>query len=133
MIDIESYGHVYKKKGINELTAIKIIIINQIKENLLNQYELSEFNNQIKLCIGEFIKEFKIMKIYSNNNNNSVKCYEYFNNTKDSFVIIMELCDTNLSKFLFDKMEKDKNYYLFKKNNEFNLSIKKDIFNNEKK
>ena len=58
----------------------------------------------------DLFKEFEIMKICSNNNNNSVKCYEYFN-TKDKFVIIMELCDTNLSKFLLDKMEKDKNYF----------------------
>ena len=42
------------------------------------------------------------MKLCSKNNDNSVKCYEYFQN-KDKFVIIMELCDTNLSKLLSDK------------------------------
>ena len=46
------------------------------------------------------------MKICSNNNINSVKCYEYFN-TEDNFVIIMELCDTNLSEFLLNYFEKN--------------------------
>ena len=42
------------------------------------------------------------------NNNNSVKCYEYFNND-NNFTIIMELCDKNLSKLLMDKfIEKQK-------------------------
>ena len=39
------------------------------------------------------------MKICSENNNNSVKCYEYFNN-EDNFIIIMELCDMNLLQLL---------------------------------
>ena len=39
-------------------------------------------------------------------NDNSVKCYEYFNN-KNNFVIIMELCDKNLSQLLKDKYLKD--------------------------
>ena len=44
------------------------------------------------------------MKICSSNNNNSVKCYEYFNN-KDNFVIIMELCDENLSEMLHKRLK----------------------------
>ena len=47
------------------------------------------------------------MKICSNNNNNSIKCYEYFND-KDDFVIIMELCDQNLSQLLNQKFENNK-------------------------
>ena len=43
------------------------------------------------------------MKICSEKGENSVKCYEYFHN-KDNFVIIMELCDTNISKILTNKM-----------------------------
>ena len=46
------------------------------------------------------------MKICSNNNINSVKCYEYFNN-KENFVIIMELCDENLLQFLNRKLDKE--------------------------
>ena len=36
---------------------------------------------------------------------NSVKCYEYFDNNKN-FVIIMELCDVNLSQLLMKNLEK---------------------------
>jgi serine/threonine protein kinase len=36
-----------------------------------------------------------------------VKCYEYFNN-KENFVIIMELCDKNLSKLLAEKIINNK-------------------------
>ena len=46
------------------------------------------------------------MKICSLNNENSVKCYEYFNN-KDNFIIIMELCDTNLSTVLTKRVEEN--------------------------
>ena len=38
-----------------------------------------------------------------NDNNNSVKCYEYFNN-EDNFVIIMELCDKNLLEILLKRI-----------------------------
>ena len=45
------------------------------------------------------------MDICSKNNINSVKCYEYFNNDKN-FVIIMELCEKDLSKALKEKIIK---------------------------
>ena len=45
------------------------------------------------------------MELFSNCEN-SVKCYEYFNN-EDNFAIIMELCDNNLSKYLTQRMKKD--------------------------
>ena len=41
-----------------------------------------------------------------NDNNNSVKCYEYFNN-EDYLVIIMELCDNNLLQFLKEKISEN--------------------------
>jgi len=47
------------------------------------------------------------MKICSKNNENSVKCYEYFNN-KDNFIIIVELCDENLLQKLNKRIENDK-------------------------
>ena len=59
------------------------------------------------------------MKICSKNNINSIKCYEYFINKK-YFVIVMELCDNNLSKLLMDKFEKD--------NKGFNEKEIKEIF-----
>ena len=96
-----AYGHVYKGKDkrAKELRAIKVISLETIKEKLSSQYETEEIKEQLNLCINGFIEEFNNMKICSNNNNNSVKCYEYFNN-KDNFVIIMELCDQNLLQLL---------------------------------
>ena len=38
---------------------------------------------------------------------NSVKCYEYFYN-EENFVIIMELCDKNLSQLLKERLKKNK-------------------------
>ena len=67
----------------------------KIKENIIIQYGIKELKKQLNLCLEGFIREFEIMKLCSENNINSVKCYEYFNN-EHNFVIIMELCDLNL-------------------------------------
>ena len=64
------------------------------------------------------------MKKCCSNNNNSVKCYEYFNN-EDNFTIIMELCDNNLSQLLIDKKEEDNSYF----NSEEILEIMKQLNN----
>jgi serine/threonine protein kinase len=106
-----AYGNVYKgeeKKETKELRAIKIIDLNRMRENLLNSFELNEIEEQIQSYINGFIKEYEIMYICSNNNINSVKCYEYFIN-KDYFVIIMELCDKNLFELLAIK-ERNKGF-----------------------
>jgi serine/threonine protein kinase len=47
------------------------------------------------------------MKICSKNNKNSLECYEYFNNDKN-FVLVMELCDKNLSQLLMERIKKKK-------------------------
>jgi len=92
VIGTGGYGCIYKgiDKKTKELRAIKVMDKEKIEENLLSQYEEEEkIKEQLKLCIEGFKEEFEIMKICSNNNNNSVKCYEYFNN-ENTFVIIME-------------------------------------------
>ena len=91
IIGTGGYGYVYKgrDKKTKELRAIKVMNIEKIEENLSSKYEREEIKDQLKLCIEGFKEEFEIMKICSNNNNNSVKCYEYFNN-ENNFVIIME-------------------------------------------
>ena len=80
--------------------------IEKIRENLSSQYEIEEIKEQLKLCIVGFIQEFENMKICSKDNENSVKCYEYFNN-KDNFAIIMELCDQNLLQLLNKRIEEE--------------------------
>ena len=110
VIGTGAYGCVFEgneKNNKNELRAIKVIELKKIKEILLSGYQIEDLKNQLKLCIDGFIKEFENMKICSENNNNSVKCYEYFNN-KDNFVFIMELCDENLSQLLTNKFINNK-------------------------
>ena len=100
-----AFGEVYKgkEKETNELRAIKFIDLDQIKNNLFNKYfDWEKAEKNLQSYKNQFIELFEIMKICSNNNNNSVKCYEYFINDKN-FVIIMELCDTNLLQLLREK------------------------------
>ena len=95
------YGNVYKgkKKETNEYRAIKIINYDIIKESLSYKYKKNKIEEQLKLYIKGFIKDYENMIECSKNNENSIKIYEYFNN-KNNFVIIMELCDKNLSELL---------------------------------
>jgi len=112
VIGMGGYGCVYKgrDKKTKELRAIKVMDKEKIEENLSSQYETEEIKEQLKLCIDGFKEEFEIMKICSNNNNNSVKCYEYFNN-ENNFAIIMELCDQNLLQLLNKRLkEKEKGF-----------------------
>ena len=103
-----AYGNVYKgkEKKTNEYRAIKIMKYDKIRENLLYIYSPDEIKNHLQICINGFIKEYENMNICSKNNKYSVKCYEYFNN-KDNFVIIMELCDQNLSQLLSKRILKN--------------------------
>ena len=107
-----AYGCVYKgrEKKTNQLRAIKAINLDLIEQNLLIRYEQKDIAKQLSKCIDGFILEFENMKLCSQNNENSVKCYEYFSN-KESFVIIMELCDENLSKLFMDKFVKQKSSF----------------------
>jgi len=137
------FGIIYegKEKNKDELRAIKVMNLNKIRENIM--YEIDESNEieeKLKTYINGFIEEFEIMKKCCINNNNSVKCYEYFNND-DNFVIIMELCDKNLSQLLKEKKEKDKRYFnseeIFKimkqLNNTFKIMIENKIIHRDLK
>ena len=90
-----------KEKNSGQLRAIKVIDLDEIRINLMDEYEGEELENQIKFHVDGFITEYNNMKKCSENNINSVKCYEYFNNDK-YFAIIMELCDNNLAKLLLE-------------------------------
>ena len=109
VIGFGGFGLIYKAraKNTNDLRAIKIMNFDKIKECLLIKYKANEINQQLQKCIEGFINEFKNMKACSENNENSVKCYEYFYN-EEQFVIVMELCDKDLSKLLTDIYSKKK-------------------------
>ena len=75
-----------------------------------------------------------------NNNNNSVKCYEYFNKD-NNFAIIMELCDKNLLQLLIEKKEEDHRYFnsqeileiMKQLNNTFKIMIENKIIHRDLK
>ena len=93
------YSNVYKGKekgGNNKLVAIKEIFL---KNKIFSKQKRES-------VIANLEEEFKIMNKCSQNNNNSVKCYEYFISEK-YFTIIMEYCDSNLSELLEKKKKLD--------------------------
>jgi len=97
--------------------------LNKKRENLLNFFELIKIEDQIKSYINGFINEYENMNICSKNNNNSVKCYEYFINN-DYFIIIMELCDKNLSKLLLERKKTFNLKEIFEILNQLNNAFK---------
>ena len=136
VIGASGFSNVYKGslKETNELRAIKVISLENMKQELLIQYDKEKARKKLNVYVEEFILGFEIMKICSNNNNNSVKCYEYFIN-EDEFVIIMELCDQNLSKLLRKRISEkghgfssEEIYEIMKQlNNTFKIMYKNNI------
>ena len=94
------YGNVYeaKIKTTGELRALKIFDLNIIINHSIAQTLRPLSNEEIKTYFDDFYKEMNHMKIIegnNKNNKNAVKVYEYYKNNNE-FVIVMELCDTNL-------------------------------------
>ena len=142
VIGAGAFGIVYKgiEKETEEFRAIKIIEKDKLIGSLLLQYEMEDLEEHLKSCIEDFIKEFEIMKICSKNNDNSVKCYEYFNN-KDNFIIIMELCNLNLFQLLNNRLLDTKKgfnseeiYQIMKElNNKFKIMKEENIIHRDLK
>ena len=110
-IGIGGFGKVYKAKGKekNEERAIKIMDKNEIKKDYFTNNLCKMTEEDMKPYIDSFENEIKYMKIMegkNKENKNTVKLYEYFHTEKE-FVIVMELCDGNLTK-LFENKEKVK-------------------------
>ena len=94
------YTIVYKGENIEtkELRAIKVINLKDFEMQILNNFSGEEANERYNNFINNLKNEMETMKICAENNENSVKYYESFE-TKNEFVIIMELCDDNLSTY----------------------------------
>ena len=101
-----AFGEVKKVKLRNtqdDYRALKIIdlkdIRDKINENILIEDPKASFEKNMK----DIKNELQNMRICSNNNQNenSVKYFEYFE-SEDEFAIVMELCDDNLLKKLKD-------------------------------
>ena len=151
---IKKIGHgynteVYKVQNINtkELRAIKTINLEYIRKDLdicetldigneFSEEEIKTIDSQGKdlkdAFYDKYIKrireEVKIMKICSENNENSVKYYETFEN-EEKFSIVMELCDETLTQFKKSRTFNSKEIYeiLSQLNNTFEIMIKEDI------
>ena len=98
------FGIVYKAliKNTDEKRAIKIINKNKIRENFKKEYYKVPKEEDMKPYFEALKNEITFMKIMEGDNNeneNTVKFYEHFE-YYDRFVIVMELCDTNLLDFL---------------------------------
>ena len=103
--DANPYSSVYKAKKIkwsesepDEYVAIKKIHKNILKEELKYKLVKDEITDEdFKPEIEKFNKELENMEMCQCEY--SVKIYDYYD-TKDEFIIIMELCDDNLFHLL---------------------------------
>ena len=94
---------IYKAKIKNsndEFRAIKVYdkarIIQELKKRLLRTPKKEDIDNCFKIIYNE-IKNMKI--VGNNNNNNTVRLYESFENDYKLY-IVMELCDENFESFI---------------------------------
>ena len=94
-----------KIKNNNEKRAIKIFNKSKIRNELLQRNLKKPNEEQLQPIIDGFIRETENMKILEGKNNqNTVKFYEYYN-SENEFIIVMELCDDNLTNYLADKKD----------------------------
>jgi len=105
------FANVYKAilKGTNEKRALKLFDINKLRQELEKINFSIPTDEDMQPYIDGFYNEIKYMKLAEGKNKeniNTVHFYEYFH-TNDEFVIVMELCDMNLTKLL-SKKEKNK-------------------------
>ena len=102
-----TFGIVYKATNkAGEKRAIKIIPKDYNNNTIFN---LSD--DPYSIYIKNIINEIDNMIIAEdiNNNQNTVKLYEYFE-MKDEFALIMELCDCNLKQFFNEKKQKKEKF-----------------------
>ena len=142
-IGIGGFGKVYKviKKENNEERAIKIIDKNEIQNDYFSNYLCKMTEEDMNQYINNFKNEIKFMEIMegkNKENKNTVKFYEYFN-TENEFVIVMELCDGNLTQLFRNKkkgegLSIDEIYnILIQLNNSFKIMNEKKIVHRDLK
>ena len=124
-------------KAIQKSTGKKIAI-KKFDKNRIKDYYMSEFfkaisDEEMKPYIDSYLKEIENMKIaegIDKDNENTIKFLEYYD-CDDEFVIVMELCDENLTNFISTKTEKlsDEEVYtiLSQLNNTFRIISSKKI------
>ena len=103
------YATVYKGrvKKTGELRAIKVFDKVKIRNYIKRKFLKIADENDIKPFKDGFNKEIEHMLMVEgekNENNNTVKFYEFYQN-EDEFAVIMELCDDNLLNVFASKKE----------------------------
>ena len=100
------YAKIYSaiERKTKQKRAIKIYNKNSIRADFIRNSIKNPDRNTIKPYIKGFYNEINLMKMIEKDGNNeySVKLYEYFN-TKDEFIIVMELCDGNLLELFLER------------------------------
>ena len=108
IIGTGAFGFVYKvrEKGKeNDYKAVKVIKLDELRNSIMMEIGMGNLEENLNCYIDDYIREYEIMKLCSENNANSVKCYEYFQ-SEESFAIVMELCDKNLYQILNERRKK---------------------------
>ena len=93
-------------KAVQKSTG-KNVAIKKFDKNRIKDYYMSEFfkaisDEEMKPYIDSYLKEIENMKTaegINKDNENTIKFIEYYD-YDDEFVLIMELCDENLAKFI---------------------------------
>ena len=100
------YWKAKMKNNKNEIRALKIINLREMRENIECNLDIDDVEEEFKKCIKEIKNEIQNMIICSNGNKNenSVKYYEHFE-SENEFIIVMELCDTSLLKLIKQRKE----------------------------
>ena len=128
-------GVVYKaiQRSNNKEVAIKKFDKKKIKDSFMSENFRQITKEEMKPYIDSFLKETENMKIaegIDEDNENSIKFIEYYD-LEDDFVIVMELCDENLTTFIAKKNEKlsDEEIYMIlsQLNNTFRIISSKKI------
>ena len=123
------YTCVIKARYKGKIVAVKYINKKQLIEDIKEEKGILEITEEeFKKEISKFNRELKIMK--ECHCDNSVEIYDYYD-TKDNFIIVMELCDDTL----FKELTKTKNGFspeklkeiLLQLNNVFKLMNKNNI------
>ena len=134
-----AYGTIYKVniKNSDDIRVLKIIDKDSMKLQIKYELMKEDIEEEFNKYINDLINEVKNMEICNKNNNiNSVKFYEFYDNEKE-FVIVMEYCDDNLQSIL-NKKEKGFNAneifdILHQLNNTFEIMVNNNIIHRDLK
>ena len=123
-------------KAVQKSTG-KNVAIKKFDKNRIKDYYMSEFfkaisDEEMKPYIDSYLKEIENMKTaegINKDNENTIKFIEYYD-YDDEFVLIMELCDENLAKFISKRAqlsEEEIYMVLSQLNNTFRIISSKNI------